>query len=139
MDYYKVLGVKPSASKDEIRRAYHRLALKYHPDKNKSTSAEKHFRSVKEAYEYLRDRRKRREFDESDRDTPNNAKRVYEEELSRVRRRNTELLDEVNNRRQESRKFAPKPNAKIFFGEIYPNVDDDDYEKIVIDRLRSIT
>ncbi|MGH0158780.1 UNVERIFIED_CONTAM: hypothetical protein FKN15_045155 [Acipenser sinensis] len=52
-DYYDVLGVSPSATDRVIRKAFHRLAMKYHPDKNKSSEAEIQFREIAEAYEVL--------------------------------------------------------------------------------------
>ena len=55
-DYYKVLGVDRSASGDEIKRIYRKLALKYHPDKNPDDSqAEEHFKEINEAYEVVGD------------------------------------------------------------------------------------
>ena len=59
-DYYKILGVPPNASDDEIRKAYYRLAHKYHPDKG--GDAEK-FKEVNEAYRILSDKEKRRQYD----------------------------------------------------------------------------
>ncbi|XP_063221582.1 dnaJ protein homolog 1-like isoform X2 [Bacillus rossius redtenbacheri] len=58
-DYYKVLELSKDASDDEIKKAYRRLALKYHPDKNKSPDAEDKFKDVAEAYEVLIDKKKR--------------------------------------------------------------------------------
>lgn len=51
VDYYKVLGLKKGASDDDIKKAYRKLALKYHPDKNKSPSAEEIFKEIAEAYD----------------------------------------------------------------------------------------
>ena len=56
-DYYEVLGVGRSATEDEIRKAYRRLALQYHPDRNKDDGAAEQFKEVKEAYEILSDAR----------------------------------------------------------------------------------
>lgn len=66
MDHYKLLGVSQKASKHEIKKAYHKLALKYHPDKNKASDAEDRFRPIKEAYEVLRDDHKRDAYDRFD-------------------------------------------------------------------------
>ncbi len=64
-DYYKVLGVDRSASGDEIKRVYRKLALKYHPDKNPDDSqAEEHFKEINEAYEVLGDSTKRAKYDQ---------------------------------------------------------------------------
>ena len=64
-DYYEVLGVSKSASADEIKKAYRRLAMKYHPDRNKDAGedAEKKFKEAKEAYEVLKDDDKRSTYD----------------------------------------------------------------------------
>nr|CAB3238741.1 dnaJ homolog subfamily B member 4-like [Phallusia mammillata] len=62
-DYYKVLGLTKSASEDDIKKAYRKMALKYHPDKNKSAGAEEKFKEVAEAYEILSDPEKRKIYD----------------------------------------------------------------------------
>lgn len=63
-DYYEVLGVSKNAGEDEIKKAYRKLALKYHPDKNKGdTEAENKFKEATEAYEVLRDSQKRAQYD----------------------------------------------------------------------------
>src|SRR4051794_12528375 len=63
-DYYKVLGVSRTASEDEIRKAFRKLAREYHPDvaKNKS-GAEDKFKEINEAYEVLGDAEKRKKYD----------------------------------------------------------------------------
>jgi DnaJ-class molecular chaperone len=63
-DYYKVLGVTKSSSADEIKRAYRKLALQYHPDRNKSKEGEKKFKEVTQAYEILSDPQKRQAYDQ---------------------------------------------------------------------------
>ena len=62
-DYYKSLGVKKSASKEEISKAYKKLARKYHPDVNKESDAEDKFKKISEAYEVLKDDSKRKQYD----------------------------------------------------------------------------
>ncbi len=62
-DYYEILGVKRDASADEMKKAYRRLAMKYHPDKNKSPDAEEKFKELSEAYGVLSDETKRRQYD----------------------------------------------------------------------------
>lgn len=63
-DYYKTLGVAPEASADDIRRAYRKLARKYHPDLNTDSGSEERFKEVGEAYEVLKDPEKRKEYDQ---------------------------------------------------------------------------
>jgi molecular chaperone DnaJ len=62
-DYYEVLGVPRSASKDEIKNAYRKLALQYHPDRNKSAGSEEKFKEISEAYAVLSDDQKRKRYD----------------------------------------------------------------------------
>lgn len=62
-DYYEVLGVDRSATRDQIKQAYRQLALKYHPDRNKVPDATVRFREIAEAYAVLSDETKRREYD----------------------------------------------------------------------------
>ncbi|MGN6559383.1 MAG: molecular chaperone DnaJ [Candidatus Nitrosocosmicus sp.] len=62
-DYYEVLNVSRTASGDEIKSAYRKLALKYHPDRNKSSEAEDKFKEISEAYAVLSDQEKRKRYD----------------------------------------------------------------------------
>ena len=63
MDYYEILGVTSTAHAAEIKRAYRRLAVMYHPDKNPSPDAEAIFKQINEAYDVLSDPEKRRAYD----------------------------------------------------------------------------
>lgn len=62
-DYYKILGVAKTSKDDEIKKAYRKMALRYHPDKNKTIGAEEKFKEVAEAYEVLSDKKKRDIYD----------------------------------------------------------------------------
>lgn len=72
-DYYLIIGVDRKATKAEVKKAFRRLAKKYHPDINDADDAEDRFKEISEAYEVLSDEDKRREYDHSD-----GAKDMYE-------------------------------------------------------------
>jgi len=63
-DYYDILGVSKNASKDELRKAYRKQALEWHPDRNKSPNAEKKFKEINQAYEILSDPEKKAAYDQ---------------------------------------------------------------------------
>ena len=64
-DYYEVLGVSKSSKKDEIKKAYRKLALKYHPDKNiGDKSSEEKFKEASEAYHVLSDDKRKANYDQ---------------------------------------------------------------------------
>lgn len=63
-DYYETLGISKSADEREIKKAYKRLAMKYHPDRNQEKDADRKFKEVKEAYEILSDAQKRAAYDQ---------------------------------------------------------------------------
>src|SRR5713101_2773731 len=62
-DYYDTLGVSRTASKDEMKGFYRKLALQFHPDRNKSSGAEEKFKEISEAYAVLSDVEKRQQYD----------------------------------------------------------------------------
>ena len=64
-DYYEVLGLEKGASDDEIKRAFRKLAIKYHPDKNQGNKeAEQKFKEINEAYQVLSDPEKKAQYDQ---------------------------------------------------------------------------
>jgi curved DNA-binding protein len=64
-DYYSILGIKNGSSDEEIKKAYRKQAMKYHPDRNEGdTKAESKFKDISEAYAVLNDKKKRREYDQ---------------------------------------------------------------------------
>lgn len=63
-DFYQVLGISKTASPEEIKKAYRKLALEYHPDKNKTKEAEGKFKEVTQAYEVLSDSTKKQQYDQ---------------------------------------------------------------------------
>lgn len=177
MSHYQQLGIKETASKDEIKKAYNTLALRYHPDKNRATDAEEKFRAVNEAYKVLKDDHKRERYDRFElpllkkrpRDEPNHHHRRrrerhdeqfftgssesyseaqrYQNELDRIRRINSDLLDAANARLRRSNAGGSKSSHKssgrqsttgTFMGEIHASLDDDEYEKTVLDRIRAL-
>ncbi|KAJ3699525.1 hypothetical protein LUZ61_003230 [Rhynchospora tenuis] len=70
-DPYKVLGVDKNASQRDIKKAFHKLSLQYHPDKNKAKGAQEKFAEINNAYEILSDEEKRKNYDLYGHDTPN--------------------------------------------------------------------
>lgn len=71
-DYYEVLGISKTASQDEVKRAFRKLAMQYHPDRNKASDAEAKFKEINEAYEILSDTTKRSTYDKFGHEAANN-------------------------------------------------------------------
>ena len=66
MDYFEILEVDKTASEDDIKKAYRRLAAKYHPDRNKSDDAIERFQKIQESYSVLSDAKKRKLYIEQE-------------------------------------------------------------------------
>ncbi|MCK5867653.1 MAG: DnaJ domain-containing protein, partial [Mycoplasmataceae bacterium] len=62
-DYYEVLGISKDTSAGDIKKAFRKLAMKYHPDRNKEAGAQDKFKEINEAYEVLSDDNKRAQYD----------------------------------------------------------------------------
>ena len=62
-DYYEVLGVSRNSTDDDLKKAFRKLAFKYHPDRNKEPEAEEKFKEINEAYQILSDKEKRAQYD----------------------------------------------------------------------------
>ena len=62
-DYYEILGLEKDCNENDIKKAYRKLALKYHPDRNKEEDSEEKFKNISEAYQVLSDKSKRSNYD----------------------------------------------------------------------------
>jgi len=76
-DYYKILEVSESASESDIKKSYRKLALQYHPDKNKSSGAEEKFKQIAEAYSILGDSEKKKKYDQQRNANKNQGRSFY--------------------------------------------------------------
>jgi len=63
-DYYEVLGISKNATQQEVKKAFRKMAMKYHPDRNKESDAEEKFKEINEANEVLSDEQKRAQYDQ---------------------------------------------------------------------------
>ncbi|HVX02614.1 MAG TPA: DnaJ domain-containing protein, partial [Nitrososphaera sp.] len=84
-NYYEVLGLKPGASQDEIKKSFRSLAMKHHPDKNKGSEESKQkFMKIVEAYEVLSDVQSRKKYDENAFSVPSHAEWTPSADFAKV-------------------------------------------------------
>ncbi len=116
-DYYGLLGVPRNASQEDVKRAYRRLALRYHPDKNQAEDAEEKFKEIAEAYEVLADPDKRAAFDrygeEGLRSGPAGARRQQQQQ-----HRHRQQFDDFSF--PSFRPMDPFEVFRSFFGDAHP-------------------
>lgn len=117
MDYYSVLGVERTASEAEIKKAYRKLALKYHPDKNKEDSqAEEKFKRLAEAYSVLNDPKKRQEYDSRNfssrvRPSQNSGGFGFEDFMKDFRNEDWRRMRSDQAKKTQGRTHAPPPST----------------------------
>lgn len=111
-NYYKILGLPANANKQEIKKAYRKLAFKYHPDKNKESGSDARFLEISEAYEVLM-ASKTRDFKKKSKDQ---QKKQHEEEIEKARKRAKENL---RKRYNEFKKQEEKEQSKQYLIGIY--------------------
>jgi DnaJ family protein B protein 12 len=81
-DFYELLGVNKTATEDEIKKAYRKLALKYHPDKNKAFGSDEAFKKIAQAYDCLSNQDKRRKYDEYGNEDPDQHYQHYRQHFN---------------------------------------------------------
>lgn len=116
--YYQILGLKPGASKDEIKRAYRRMAMKYHPDVNPSPDARKKFTQILEAYEYLTGTRKQQQkvFTEAEQERFYDLMRKAAEERAKAKYR--ERVRQFRKQREEQQSKEYQKGIILLFAVI---------------------
>jgi DnaJ-class molecular chaperone len=97
VDYYKELGLNRFATSNDIRTAYKRLALRWHPDRNKAKDAEEKFKKIKQAYDVLIDEKRRKEYDQQ-------QNTIFEKKPTTTNMKYTQPHDGTNNK---FKKFSP--------------------------------
>ena len=120
--YYKILGLEPGASQDEIKKAYRKMAMKYHPDVNKSPDARQRFTEILEAYEYLTGIRKarKREFTQAEKERFYDLMKKVAEERAKAKYR--ERVRQFRKQREEQQNREYQKGIIMFFAVIIVGV-----------------
>lgn len=113
--YYQILGLEPGATQEEIKRAYRRMAMKYHPDVNPAPNARQHFTEILEAYEYLTGVRKARKrvFTEAEKERFYDLMRKAAEEKAKAQYR--ERVRQFRKQREEQQNREYQKGIIMFF------------------------
>ena len=114
-DYYKILDIPKTASSNEVKKAYRKLAVKYHPDKNKEDkAAEEKFKEVNEANEVLKDDKKRKEYDSLSEDYRNYEKSGGKQGFDGYSQGNRNQGNQYQSRNNQGRQFDEDSFADFF-------------------------
>ena len=116
--YYQILGLEPGASQEEIKKAYRKMAMKFHPDVNSSPNAKQKFTQILEAYEYLTGVRKarQREFTEAEKERFYDLMRKVAEEKAKAKYR--ERVRQFRKQREEQQNREYQKGIIMFFAVI---------------------
>lgn len=128
-DYYQILGVAKTATADEIKKAYRKMAMKYHPDVSKEANAEAKIKEVNEAYEVLGDADKRRAYDQFGQTSADQMRyrQQYQQQGQGYRQYGTvedifEAFFRANAQQrqqyQQQQQYTRQPRQRSFFGTV---------------------
>jgi preprotein translocase subunit Sec63 len=154
-NYYTILGVSPHSSKDEIKKAYRRLALKYHPDRNKTVEAQEKFKEIVEAYHYLYFQNQSSPSYYYYTFTENNTSKRYSQKIKNINQVKRQKIDKVTPYICSILKLIAKigiflsillaldwslPTYKVseIVIEKIPKSENHDYSEIITDKLKNI-
>jgi DnaJ-class molecular chaperone len=139
-DPYYILGVSPNASLEEIKKAYRTLVLKYHPDKNKNKDAEEIFKNIQTSYELLRDKNKRKIYDNSStidkEQIYNNLKELITNKYPNFSNYFSQTINLLNIEEKEIKKALETLDFKPLYNNILDNLPDI-FDKITKENIDS--
>lgn len=137
MNFYDVLGITQSATKSDIKKAYQKLALQYHPDKSDNPHAAEKFREIKAAYEILSDEEKRKEYDQLTTEQKSEFYDSIKQYFTDIRPQYSYIYDsfinfiysDYSDKEQEFKKDINSFNIKNIFGKIVDKIKNSDMPK----------